>query len=363
MTDRIEPKAPQRNAREAALVTVAQLADFDELLDVRSESEFAEDHIPGALNCPVLSDAERARVGILYKEASPFEAKKVGAALVSANIARHLEARFQERPRGWRPLVYCWRGGSRSDAMAHVLSQVGWHSGRLEGGYRAYRRAVIGDLLTQPERFQWRSVCGATGCGKSRLLRALAALGAQVLDLEALAAHRGSVLGSLPGEAQPQQKMFESRIWQRLRGFSPARPVYVEAESRKIGNLRVPEALIAEMWRAPCIMLEAPMNVRIALLKEEYAHYIADPAALCAQLACLTGIHGRETVAGWTKKVLAGAWDEFIGDVLSRHYDPAYHRSTIRHYTGLSSAPRLVASDSDEPAFQRLAQRCVAAES
>ena len=358
----MEPRAPPRGAREAALVTVAQLADFDELIDVRSESEFAEDHIPGALNCPVLNDAERARVGFLYKQVSPFDAKKAGAALVSANIARHLEARFQARARDWRPLVYCWRGGSRSDAMAHVLRQVGWQCARLEGGYRAYRRAVIADLLAQPARFQWRSICGATGCGKSRLLRALAALGAQVLDLEALAAHRGSVLGNLPGTAQPPQKMFESRIWHTLRGFSPAHPVYVEAESRKVGNLRVPEALIAGMWRSPCIVLEAPMSVRVALLKEEYAHYIADPSALCAQLACLTGIHGRETVAGWARKVQACAWNEFIEDLLSRHYDPAYHRSTIKHYAGLSRAPRLTVAASDDAEFQRLARECIAAE-
>jgi tRNA 2-selenouridine synthase len=361
MTACIEPEAPPRGAREAALVTVAQLADFDELIDVRSESEFAGDHIPGAVNCPVLNDAERARVGLLYKQVSPFDAKKAGAALVSANIARHLATQFRARGRDWRPLVYCWRGGSRSDAMAHVLRQVGWHCGRLEGGYRAYRRAVIADLLAQPARFQWRSVCGTTGCGKSRLLRALAALGAQVLDLEALAAHRGSVLGNLPDAAQPPQKMFESRIWHALRGFSPARPVYVEAESRKVGNLRVPETLIAEMWHSPCIVLEAPLSVRVALLKEEYAHYIADPAALCAQLACLTGIHGRETVAGWTSKVRANAWDEFIEDVLARHYDPAYHRSTIRHYPALSQALKLAVASPNDTEFHRLAQHCVAA--
>ena len=358
----METEAAPRAAREAVLATVAQLAGFDELIDVRSESEFAEDHIPGAVNCPVLNDAERARVGILYKQVSPFDAKKAGAALVSANIARHLEAQFQTRPRDWRPLVYCWRGGSRSDAMAHVLRQVGWHCGRLEGGYRAYRRAVIADLLAQPARFRWRSVCGATGSGKSRLLRALAALGAQVLDLEALAAHRGSVLGNLPGEAQPPQKMFESRIWHALRGFSAARPVYVEAESRKVGNLRVPDALIAEMWRSPCIVLEAPLSVRVALLKDEYAHYIADPSALCTQLACLAGIHGREIVAGWTSQVRASAWDEFVEDVLSRHYDPAYHRSTIRHYPALPRALKLAVASASEAQFHCLAQRCVAAE-
>jgi tRNA 2-selenouridine synthase len=239
---------------------------------------------------------------------------------------------------------------------------VGWRAGRLDGGYRAYRRAVIADLAGEPARCQWRSVCGATGCGKSRLLRVLVASGAQVLDLEDLAAHRGSVLGNLPGRPQPSQKMFESLIWHALRGLSATRPVYVEAESRKVGNLRVPEALIAEMWRSPCIVLEAPMAVRIAQLKEEYAHFISDPVTLGAQLDCLTGLHGHETITNWKRMALAGHWDAFIEDMLVRHYDPAYRRSTLKHYPGLSAALRLTARSADDAEFERLARRCVAAE-
>ena len=350
-------------ARDPTLVTVAHLSDFDEIIDVRSESEYAEDHIPGALSCPVLNDAERAHVGTLYKQVSSFAAKKVGAALVSANIARHLTARFHERPREWRPLVYCWRGGTRSDALAHVLRQVGWRVGRLQGGYRAYRRAVITDLATLPARLHWRSVCGATGCGKSRLLRALVAAGAQVLDLEDLAAHRGSVLGHLPDKPQPSQKMFDSLIWQALRTFSPIRPIYVEAESKKVGNLRVPEALIAEMWRSPCIALEASLSVRISLLKEEYAHFIADPEALSAQLDCLVGIHGRDAIECWKRQAVAGDWNQFIENVLLRHYDPAYRRSTLKHYAGLSSAFRLTVAIGSEAEFAHRARQCLAEES
>ena len=367
MTARMDPttarrEAPRHIASDSLLVTVAQLAEFDEVIDVRSESEFTEDHIPGAVSCPVLDDAERARVGTLYKQVSSFAAKKVGAALVSANIARHLELRFGDRPREWRPLVYCWRGGSRSDAMAHVLRQVGWRAGRLGGGYRAYRRAVIADLAGEPASFQWRSLCGATGCGKSRLLRVLAAGGAQVLDLEELAAHRGSVLGNLPGRPQPSQKMFESLIWHALRGFSAPRPVYVEAERRRVGNLRVPETLIAEMWRSPCIVLEAPMTMRVTQLKDEYAHFIFDPATLGVQLDCLAGLHGRNTIAEWKRMALAGDWDAFIEDVLVRHYDPAYQRSTLKHYPRLSGALRLTAGSTDDAEFERLARQCVAAE-
>jgi tRNA 2-selenouridine synthase len=356
------PAAPPHYTREATLVTVAQLSQFDEIIDVRSESEFAEDHIPGALSCPVLSDLERARVGTLYKQVCSFAAKRIGAALVSANIARHLESRFQDRPRDWRPLVYCWRGGSRSDAMAHVLRQVGWRVGRLHGGYRAYRRAVIAELTTRPPRLQWRSVCGVTGCGKSRLLRALAAAGAQVLDLEALAAHRGSVLGHLPDQPQPTQKMFESLVWQALGEFSPARPVYVEAESKKVGNLRVPEALVAEMWRSPCIVLEAPLAVRIALLKEEYTHFMAEPGALGMQLDCLVNIHGREAIERWKSQACASDWDGFIENILLGHYDPAYRRSTLKHYASLSSAPRLSVVTGSDADFARLARQCIAAD-
>ncbi|HEV7821833.1 MAG TPA: tRNA 2-selenouridine(34) synthase MnmH, partial [Burkholderiales bacterium] len=198
------------DSRNNGLVTVAQLADFDEIIDTRSESEFAEDHIPGAINCPVLTNEERVRVGTLYKQVSAFEAKKLGAVLVGRNIARHIETAFAQRPRGWRPLVYCWRGGGRSAALTHVLQEVGWHAARIEGGYKTFRRAVINDLAITPPHYRWCVVCGLTGSGKSRLLRALSQRGAQVLDLEALAAHRGSVLGNVPGAAQPAQKMFES---------------------------------------------------------------------------------------------------------------------------------------------------------
>ncbi len=348
------------DARAPLVANVAQLSDFDEIIDVRSQSEYAEDHIPGAVNCPVLDDAQRVEVGTLYKRSS-FDAKKIGAALVSANIARHLQQRFQDRPRTWRPLVYCWRGGGRSGALAHVMAQVGWRVGRLDGGYRAYRRAVIEALSILPQRLRWRVVCGMTGTGKSRLLRELARAGAQVLDLEALALHRGSVLGNLPGERQPSQKMFESLVWHELRQFSPRRPVFVEAESKKIGVLRVPEALIDAMWASPCVLLEAPLDVRTALLKQEYQHFLSEPEALAAQLECLAGLHGRETVARWQAAARSRAWDALVGELLVKHYDPAYTRSTLKHYPQLADAARFALEEAGDEAFTRLAARCRAA--
>jgi tRNA 2-selenouridine synthase len=348
--------------RGAPGVTLAQLSEFDEFIDVRSEAEFAEDHIPGAINCPVLNNEERARVGTLYKQVSSFEAKKTGAALISANIAHHLRERFHDRPRDWRPLVYCWRGGSRSGALAQVLHQVGWRVAQLEGGYKAYRRQVVAALEGLPSRFAWRALCGLTGAGKSRLLRALAECGGQVLDLEALAAHRGSVLGNLPTLAQPSQKMFESTVWKALQQFSPSRPVYVEAESKKIGALRVPDALIAAMWDSPCVLLEAPLRLRVELLKEEYVHFIAEPATLVARLECLSGLYGHAVIDEWKRLAFAQHWDELTEDLLRRHYDPAYTRSTLKHYPNLIRAIRLDLAGTGELEFKRLAQQCLAAE-
>ena len=341
------------------LVTVAQLAEFDEVIDARSEAEFADDHIPGAVNCPVLGNEERARVGTIYKQVSAFEAKKIGAALISRNIARHLETRFSDRPRQWRPLVYCWRGGARSGAFAHVLEQVGWRAGRLDGGYKAYRRSVISDLERLPQQFKWRVVCGLTGSGKSRLLRELARRGAQALDLEALAAHRGSVLGDLPGEPQPSQKTFESLVWAELRKFDSEQPVYVEAESKKIGNVRVPEMLIAAMWNGECIRLEAAMELRVKLLNQEYQHFVADPASLAAQLDCLAALYGQKQIAAWKMLAAARDSDTLVRELLEIHYDPAYTRSTLKHYPHLAHAPALSVEAATDACYAELAARCL----
>lgn len=351
-----QPLSPSPRTREAVIATVAQLADFDEMIDVRSEGEYAEDHIPGAINCPVLDDAQRAEVGTIYKQVSPFDAKKTGAALVSENIARHLRERFHGKPRGWKPLVYCWRGGGRSGALAHVLTQIGWHTARLDGGYKAYRRAVIADLDVLPGQFRWQVVCGMTGTGKSRLLAALHEAGAQVLDLEALAAHRGSVLGNLPDAPQPPQKYFESLIWHALRGFDPSRPVFVESESKKVGKLRVPEALITAMWAGTPLVLDAPMPVRVALLKEDYAHFLRDPSLLCTQLDHLASLHGRDVISGWQAMVREQRWGELTEALLVYHYDPSYTRAITQHYPTLDRAPMVNAVDTAQSTYANLAK-------
>jgi tRNA 2-selenouridine synthase len=343
-----------RPARTPIEISREALARFDAIIDVRSPAEFAEDHVPGAVNCPVLDDEERARVGTLYKQ-SPFEAKKLGAALVARNIARHLETEFAGNPRGWRPLVYCWRGGKRSGAMAHVLREIGWDAQTLEGGYKSYRRYALERLARLPSELDFRVIHGVTGCGKSRLLHALAAAGAQVLDLEGLAAHRGSVLGNLPDRPQPTQKTFESLLLAALESFDPARPVFVEGESKKIGQLHLPDALIERMRAAECVLLEAGLATRVALLTGEYRHFFADRAALDAQLDCLIGLHGRERVKEWQALGARGEWPELVRRLLEEHYDPAYRRSAMRNFAQLPHARTLHVISPDENSFARLA--------
>jgi tRNA 2-selenouridine synthase len=359
MSDATEHAA--HRGRSASAVTVAQLDDFDEIIDVRSEGEFAEDHIPGAINLPVLNNAERERVGTIYKQVSSFDAKKIGAALVSANIARHIDSILQDRPRNWKPLVYCWRGGGRSGSLAHVLAQIGWKVGQLDGGYKAYRRAILEELPALPARFDWRVVCGMTGTGKSQLLRALRAQGAQVLDLEELAAHRGSVLGNLPDAPQPAQKMFESRVWHSLKHLSPDRPVFVESESRKIGKLRVPAELIDAMWQSACVVIEAPIPVRVALLMDEYVHFLSDAKGLNAQLDCLRALHGGDVIDRWQNMAHDGKWDQLTEDLLVKHYDPAYTRAIVNHYPRLPQALHFQLNDYNAGAVDRVAADILAA--
>jgi len=329
---------------------------FDTIVDVRSPAEFALDHIPGAVNCPVLDDAERVRIGTMYKQESTFAAKLQGAAIVARNIARHLETTFANKPRRWRPLVYCWRGGQRSAAMTHVLSTIGWPAQQLEGGYRAFRRHVVAELQLLPQRLRLRVVCGPTGSGKSRLLRHLDRCGAQVLDLEDLAQHRGSVLGALPASAQPSQKMFETRLWSILRRFDPARPVFVESESRKVGQLRLPDALIEHIRAADCIGLQLPTTARVRLLRDEYAHFETDPMVLRRQLDCLTALHGRQRVEHWQALAANGHWDDMVRCLLAEHYDPAYHRSINRNFARAGEAEVVALTDEGEESFARAAR-------
>jgi tRNA 2-selenouridine synthase len=311
-------------------VDVDGLPAHPDRIDVRSPAEFADDHIPGARNHPVLDDGERARIGIMHA-ASPFEARRLGAALVARNIAKMLETAFAERPREWKPLVYCWRGGQRSRAVAHVFNEVGWRAVQLDGGYRAYRRHVVARLAVAPP-YRFRVLCALTGSGKSQLLGALADAGAQTLDLERIAQHRGSLLGQVPGTSQPSQKKFETDLLAALAGLDPRRPVYVESESRRIGSIQLPDALLERMHDGETITVRTPLPQRIALLKSEYGHFLQDPALLLERLRPLVALHGKAAFARWETLATGGDWDALIGELLEAHYDPLYRRSMARHF-------------------------------
>ncbi|HJV25284.1 MAG TPA: tRNA 2-selenouridine(34) synthase MnmH [Aromatoleum sp.] len=339
------------------LATVAQLSEFDEFIDARSPAEFAEDRIPGAISCPVLDNEQRAIVGTIYKQQSAFEARRIGAAMVAENIAHHLRERFQDKPKNWRPLVYCWRGGQRSGSFVTWLRLIGWDACQLAGGYKSWRHLVVEELAALPGRFDFRVVCGATGSGKTRVLEALGRLGAQVLDLEHLAAHKGSVLGALPDRPQPTQKSFETDLYGVLRTFDPTRPVYVEAESRKIGRIQVPEVLIGRMRESHCVAIEATREARLDFLVRDYAYLGDDVSDLQSKIDCLHGLQSNETLANW--KALAARHELYtlFAEFIDKHYDPLYQRSQNRNFARFPRAPAFVCKDLSDEGIGELADR------
>ncbi|MBL4542401.1 MAG: tRNA 2-selenouridine(34) synthase MnmH [Rhodobacteraceae bacterium] len=329
---------------------------FDTIIDARSPAEFAQDRLPGAINLPVLDDGERARVGTIYKQDSPFRARRIGAALVSRNIARHLDGPLADRPGRWHPLIYCWRGGQRSGALAAVLAQVGWRVAVLDGGYRSFRRAVVAMLYERPLPVPVIVLAGGTGTAKTAVLRAVAAAGGAAIDLEGLANHRGSAFGARPG-GQPAQKGFESAIAMALAGPPAAAPLLVEDESARIGTLRLPPSLWAAMRTAPRIALRAGAASRARYLARDYADIAADRAGFSAMLDRLVPLHGRARVADWQGLAAQGATEALAADLIARHYDPAYGR-----LRGPTPAAEVTVPDEalDAGAFETVAQAVLA---
>lgn len=304
------------------------LGEFTEIIDVRSPSEFEEDQIPGAVNLPVLSDNERTEVGTLYKD-KPFEARRLGAAMISANAARQLQTHFADKDKTYSPLVYCWRGGMRSNALAQILRSVGWRVRLLEGGYKAFRKFVTEDterILAHPQ-MQLTVLAGQTGVAKTRLLHALQARGAQILDLEELAGHRGSVLGLPPDTEQASQKCFETRLWHALSQLDPGKPIFVEAESNRIGSLHCPPALWKKLGQAEVIEIRMPLNKRADFLLKDYPHFANDPQHLKSLLKRLVKLRGHEQIKFWHDLIDTGRWQEFVESILRDHYDLVYRRA------------------------------------
>lgn len=329
---------------------------FDAIIDARSPAEFAEDHIPGAINCPVLDDEERAIVGTIYHQQSAFEARRIGGAMVAANLARHLRERFADQPQQWRPLVYCWRGGMRSGSMVQWLRLVGWDAQQLAGGYKAFRRYVVEQIATLTPQLNLRVLVGATGSAKTRVLQELRRLGAQVLDLEHCARHKGSLLGALPGVPQPSQKNFETQIATALEGLDLSRPLYVEGESARIGRLTVPVPLVERMRAGACIEIEAPVPERLAYLLRDYAYLGDDPDALAQRLAALTELHGKETVQRWQAWARTHDLEPLFHELMVRHYDPHYGRSQARNFAQWEQRHRVPAPDLSVEGLEHVAR-------
>ncbi len=339
-----------------ATEALARLDSFDTIIDARTEDEYALDHVPGAINWPTLDNTERITIGTMYKQVNAFEAKKRGAALSARNIAAHIEREVIDKARTWKPLVYCWRGGNRSGALATILGAIGFNVTLVEGGYKAWRSALVDDLPRLSERLHYRVVCGPTGSGKTRLLQALAAQGAQVLDLEALANHRSSVLGHIPGVPQPSQKRFDSLIWDALRRFDPAHPVFVESESKKVGNVRVPDALIDAMRASACLDLQLSNEERVALLLEDYDFFVTDPDLFCQRLEALSELRGKAVVGDWIEKVRTGQTPAVVLQLLTEHYDPMYAQSIERNFKQYGQALPCVLKDRSRSSLAELAR-------
>jgi len=339
---------------------------FDTLIDVRSPAEYAEDHIPGAINLPALSNAERIEVGTIYTQISPFAARKIGAAMVARNVAAHLEGPLAGHHGGWRPLVHCWRGGQRSGSFAGILQQIGWRADTIAGGYKTYRALVRAALYDDPLTHRLILLDGYTGTAKTALLPRLAALGAQVIDLEGMAEHRGSLLGGSAGGGaggsaggQPSQKAFESRLAAALAGCDPARPVIAEAESSKIGRITLPPSLWTALCAAPRVEITAPLPARAAYLAAAYADIAADPTRLVAQLDQLRVFRGHAAVDGWIALLAAQDLTGLATALMRDHYDPAYAKSRSQHSHGVIAA--LATDRLDPAALDSLARAILAA--
>lgn len=340
-----------------AIASIAEISKFDEIIDVRTPAEFELDHIPGAKNFPVLSNEERVIVGTAYAKESPFAAKIIGASLIAKAISKHIDTEFFNRPKNWKPLVYCWRGGKRSNSMGHIFRQIGWNACTLDGGYKSYRSWVVEQIKSLPLTFQYCVITGQTGSAKSRILEQLKGLGAQVLDLELLANHKGSVLGGNIHLEQPSQKMFDTQLTQQLSQFDPNRIVYIEAESRKIGNIQVPDALLLKIRESACIRIQASIEARVEFLLRDYDYMIAHPEVLLEKLSHLRALVGSDQFGQWGEQIQGCAWPELVQSLLEEHYDKLYLRSQLRNFTNYQHAPIVETSDLSDQAILRIAEQ------
>lgn len=324
---------------------------FDAVIDVRSPAEFAKDHVPGAINLPALSNAQRAEVGTIYVQEQPFKARKIGAGMVARNVADHLDGPLKDMDGSWQPLIYCWRGGQRSGSFASILTQIGWRAEVLDGGYQSFRSLVHGSLYDGQLPHRLILLDGNTGTAKTDILHRLAKRGVQVLDLEGLANHRGSLMGAMAG-GQPSQKAFETALACALAQLDPKRPVFVEAESSKIGARIIPPSLWTKMKTAPRIQIEATLEMRAMYLAETYADLSQNTETFTTKLEVLRR-HRGGVVDGWLAQLNASDFTGLAKGLMEDHYDPTYRASRARH--GAQILETFVAEDLSEQGRAQLA--------
>lgn len=336
-------------------ITPECLDGFDDIIDVRSPGEYDTDHIPGAINLPVLSNDERAHVGTLYKQESAFVARRIGAAIVARNIATHLENVLTDKPKNWRPLVYCWRGGMRSNSFATILSSVGWRVGVLDEGWRRWRRAVVDALYHGRETApRFLLIDGHTGVAKTKILEKLKRDGAAILNLEAAARHRGSVFGAITGVKQPTQKSFESTLFDELRRAPAGATVIAEAESVLIGRCRIPAGLWAALAQGDRVEISAPSAVRAKYLCAEYMEMIDNPQIVENAIERLAPFHSRCVLDTWRAKVAVKDFESLAAELIEAHYDPLYDRTRRRRK--IQPITRITLSQLNDDAINQVAQ-------
>lgn len=291
-------------------------------VDLRTASEYENAHIPDAVSLPVLSDAEYQEVGTEYTHGSRETAKEIAVRYASQRLPMLYTTIANWVSAYEKVVLYCYRGGFRSSVLFQLLLSLGIGVYKLSGGYKAYRKFVNASWESALTGLDWITLYGNTGTGKTELLHALRDLGQPVLDLEGIANHRGSLLGGVGLQAQPSQKMFESILQKELL-LLPKGPVFIEGESRKIGDLFIPAPLFDALIHAPRVYVEAPMEQRIARLKEEYTQVPQNE--LLEAVRNLTAFIGIDKTDEICRQIRHGETEPAIERLLTRYYDVKYN--------------------------------------
>ncbi len=301
------------------------LLDTHLFVDVRTPLEFAEDHIPGAVNVPLLSNEERVEIGILHKQSGPQAARKRGLELTSPRFPQ-IVAEIELHACGRPILVYCWRGGLRSRTVATILDLTGYEAVQLFGGYKSYRNHVVSYFDNFIPSGPLVVIHGLTGVGKTSFLKCLYASKYTIVDLEGLACHRGSAFGALGLEQPPGQKRFESILWDALRKGPEGIPVIVEGESRRIGRLSLPGNMYEVMNRGIRVWCEASIETRVSRLIEEYGRleYKEGMSEALFRISRKLGSHKYSEISGFLDN-----WDmePFMAELLNSYYDRVYYKT------------------------------------